>query len=100
MAQQRAILAAIRRLLEAETRLEAAERRARHVVCRAFAMTLLVTMAACRPPPPFEVHECINAFVIDQTYARTGGCGTGSSNYRPVETLGDDGERRVAVARS
>ena len=72
----------------------AAERRARHVVCRAFAMTLLMTMAACRPPPPFEVHDCINAFVVDQTYARTGGCGTGSSKYRPVETLDEDGERR------
>jgi len=30
----------------------AAERRARRVVCRAFAMTLLQTMALCRPPPP------------------------------------------------
>ena len=70
----------------------AAERRARRVVCRAFAMTLLQTMALCRPPPPFELHDCISMFVVDQTYARTGGCG--SSKYRAVEQLDADGERR------
>ena len=43
------------------------------------------------------MHNCINAFVVDQTYARTGGCGTGSSKYRPVETLDEDGERRKDV---
>ena len=53
-----------------------AELRARRVVCRAFVMILLQTMALCRPPPPFETHECVHAFVVDQTYARTGGCGT------------------------
>ena len=72
----------------------AAERKARRVVCRAFAMTLLQTMALCRPPPPFEKHTCISAFVVDQTYARTGGSGTGSSQYRAVEQLDADGERR------
>lgn len=72
----------------------AAERRARRVVCRAFAMTLLQTMALCRPPPPFETHACVSAFVVDQTYARTGGSGTGSSKYRAVEQLDADGERR------
>ena len=57
-------------------------------------MTLLQTMAVCRPPPPFETHECVHAFVVDQTYARTGGCGTGSSKYRAVEALDSNGERR------
>ena len=73
----------------------AAERRTRRVVCRAFAMTLLQTMALCRPPPPFELHDCISMFVVDQTYARTGGCG--SSKYGAVEQLDADaasGERR------
>jgi hypothetical protein len=71
-----------------------AELRARRIVCRAFAMTLLQTMALCRPPPPFETHECVHAFVVDQTYARTGGCGTGSTKYRAVEALDSNGERR------
>ena len=32
--------------------------------------------------------------MVDQTYARTGGSGTGSSKYRAVEQLDADGERR------
>ena len=72
----------------------AAERRARRVVGRAWAMTLLGVMVDLRPPPPFETHDCVRAVVVDQTYARTGGCGTGSSKYRAVEALNADGERR------
>lgn len=46
------------------------ERSARRVVSRQYALWTLEEMAACRPPPPFDVHDGIFAIGFDQTYVR------------------------------
>jgi hypothetical protein len=57
-----------------------AERMARRVVKREYAVELLRQMALCRPPPPFEVQQraTICSIAFDQTYAKAGS-GTGKS---------------------
>lgn len=46
------------------------ERKGRRVVSRAYALWTLEEMAACRPPPPFDVHDGIASIGFDQTYVR------------------------------
>ena len=66
----------------------AAARKLRQVVSRHWAMTLLETMSICRPPLLFELHDCVRAFIVDQTYARTGGCGTPHHNPQIQAAVG------------
>lgn len=63
----------------------AAERKARRVVGREYIMDLLREMAACRPPPPFEVQSpsIITSIGFDQTYAKSGGS-VGVSSHQPA----------------
>ena len=70
-----------------------AERKARRVVGREYAMDLLREMSSCRPPPPFEEHErsIICSIGFDQTYAKAG-AGTGKSAYNAVQTVDADGK--------
>ena len=69
-----------------------AERKARRVVGREYAIDLLREMASCRPPPPFEEQEraIICSIGFDQTYAKAG-AGTGGSAYNAVQTVDADG---------
>ena len=69
-----------------------AERKARRVVGREYAMDLLREMALCRPPPPFEEQErtLIASIGFDQTYAKAG-AGTGRSAYNAVQTVDAQG---------
>ena len=52
-----------------------AERKARRVVGKEYVTDLLREMAACRPPPSFEVQSTsiIASIGFDQTYAKSGG---------------------------
>ena len=70
----------------------AAERKARRVVGREYAVDLLREMVCCRPPPPFEVqeHAVIASIGFDQTYAKAG-AGTGKSAYNAVQTVDAQG---------
>ena len=71
-----------------------AERKARRVVGRQFAVDLLGTMVACRPPPEFEEQErtLIASIGFDQTYAKAG-ARTGVSSFNPIQTVDADGNR-------
>ena len=66
----------------------------RQVVGRQWATKLLVVAAALRPPPPFEVHDAVFSFCVDQTYLKHSGAGTGTSAFRPVQTVRVDGSLR------
>ena len=70
-----------------------AERKARRVVGREYAMDLLNEMAHCRPPPPFEEQsrKIICSIGFDQTYAKAG-AGTGGSKYNALQTVDANGE--------
>ena len=70
-----------------------AERKARRVVGREYAIQLLNEMAICRPPPPFEEQErtIICSIGFDQTYAKAG-AGTGASKYNGIQTVDANGE--------
>ena len=70
----------------------AAERKARRVVSREYAVLVLREMAACRPPPPFELQEphIIASIAFDQTYAKAAGK-TGISAYSAVQTVDAQG---------
>lgn len=72
----------------------AAERTARRVVGRTWAVQMLQRMTSCRPPPPFEAASQVKIFVVDQTYARTGGSGTGVTKYRAVEKVTSAGDHK------
>ena len=65
-----------------------AERRARRVVGREYALELLKEMAECRPPPLFEQQDrnIISSIAFDQTYAKAG-AGTGLSAYNAIQTV-------------
>ena len=69
-----------------------AERKARRVVGREYAMDLLNEMVACRPPPPFEEQDrfIICSIGFDQTYAKAG-AGVGISKYNGVQTVDANG---------
>ena len=76
-----------------------AERKARRVVGRQYAVDLLRQMVGCRPPPPFEEQDraLICSIAFDQTYAKAG-ARTGTSAYNPIQTVDASGER-VGVER-
>ena len=76
-----------------------AERKARRVPGRTWALKLLRRMVPLRPPPPFDPSEEVKLFVVDQTYARTGGSGVGITRYRAVETLDAAGDRNNRETR-
>lgn len=70
-----------------------AERKARRIVSREYAIWLLQEMAVCRPPPSFEEQsrEMICSIAFDQTYAKAG-AGTGVSRYNGVQTVDSNGQ--------
>ena len=70
-----------------------AERKARRVVGRQYAIDLLQEMVLCRPPPPFETHACatLSSIIFDQTYAKAA-AGTGASKYNAIQTVDANGE--------
>ena len=70
-----------------------AERKARRVVGRQYALELLREMAECRPPPPFEEADrhLVCSIGFDQTYAKAG-ARTGVSKYNPTQTVDAHGE--------
>ena len=70
-----------------------AERKARRVVGREYAVDLLQEMVECRPPPPFEEQSraIICSIGFDQTYAKAG-AGTGGSKYNGIQTVDANGE--------
>jgi hypothetical protein len=72
-----------------------AERKARRVVGRQYAIDVLREMADCRPPPPFEELPLwlICSIGFDQTYAKAS-AGTGTSTYNPIQTVDASGARQ------
>lgn len=70
----------------------ARERALRRIVGRQWAKELLEHMADCRPPPPFEQSNWLWSIAFDQTYVRKAGGTTGTTRYRPVQTVDEDGE--------
>jgi hypothetical protein len=71
----------------------AAERKARRVVSREYAVEMLREMSRCRPEPAFEVAdpELIASIAYDQTYAKAAGK-TGISSYSAVQTVDAQGK--------
>ena len=70
------------------------ERSMRRIVGRQWATKLLTIAAMLRPPPPFEVHDAVFSFCVDQTYIKHSGAGSGTSAFRPVQTVRVDGSLR------
>ena len=70
----------------------AAERKARRVVKREYAVDMLREMVCCRPGPPFEEAppELITTIAYDQTYVKAAGS-TGISSYSAVQTVDANG---------
>ena len=77
----------------------AAERKARRIVGREYALKVLELAVKFKPPPPFEINPFVVSFAVDQTRIRESGSrrvGTGISRYRAIATVDEHGESTKA----